>query len=194
MATDTLILEPPVAKKEERLITLEAFLERYPNLDTPFKYEWNNGVVEKTEQKMNRNQLPIVEKLQDLFYLVSKRRHGGLLTAEVDVYLPTINRTRRADLAYLSPELLEKAKDNFPTVCPFLIEIVSKNDQINENDDKLLEYFANGVEVVWFIKPHSKMVEVHTSPRDVKKCFEDDICSAAPVLPDFNISVNDLFH
>ena len=37
------------------------------------------------------------------------------------------------------------------------------------------------------------MVNVYTTRKTVKICTEDDICSANPVLPEFEISVNQLF-
>jgi hypothetical protein len=46
--------------------------------------------------------------------------------------------------------------------------------------------------VVWVIFPTLKKVEVYRSLRDISICFDSDICSAAPVLPDFQISVDKL--
>ncbi len=113
--------------------------------------------------------------------------------SEVDMFLPSANRTRRPDIAYLTAEQMKASRNGQPTVCPFVIEVVSKNDQANEIEEKLIEYFANGVEVAWIIFPKVKKVEVYRSRKDVTICFDDDICSAAPVLPDFEISVNTLF-
>ena len=74
----------------------------------------------------------------------------------------------------------------------FCIEIISSNDQINDVKKKIKEYFKNGVRVVWVVLPEEEMVEVYTSVRDIKVCLEQDICSAAPVLDDFQISVDEL--
>jgi Uma2 family endonuclease len=193
MIAELVPISQPTMPKTKRLIALEKFLELYTNRETPYKYEWNNGIVEKTERTMNRDQFPLLRKLLRLFETTKAHAEGGILTTEVDMFLPKTRRTRRADIVFVSAELMEKAADNEPTVCPFVIEIVSKNDQINENDTKLIEYFQNGIEVVWFIIPKLQKVEVYTSIRDVKLCYAEDICSAAPVLPDFQISVNDLF-
>jgi hypothetical protein len=37
-----------------------------------------------------------------------------------------------------------------------------------------------------------RQVHIFTSPKNVQICTDDDICSAKPVLDDFEISVNDL--
>jgi hypothetical protein len=41
--------------------------------------------------------------------------------------------------------------------------------------------------------PQSKTVHIYTSRKNVTICYETDICSAKPVLEDFEISVNDIF-
>lgn len=192
MSAATLPKANPNAGK--RLITLEKFLERYTNREDPFKYEWNNGIIEKKNRTINRNQFLIIRALQNLFDTTLAKKEGGIITTEVDMFLPTVNRTRRTDLAYLTNQQMLQSLDGFPSVCLFAVEIISKNDQINEVEEKIIEYFENGVQVVWVIFPKVKKVEVYTSIRDIKICFGDDICSAMPVMPDFNISVNDILH
>ncbi len=196
-ATATLTMPQPAAPKlvasGKRTISLENFLARYTNREDPFKYEWNNGVVEKKERTMNRDQLFIYQNLLEVFLKTKAHGKRALLMSEVDMLLPSVSRTRRPDIAYLTAEQMKASRNGQPTVCSFVIEVVSKNDQANEVGEKLIEYFANGVEVVWVIFPKVKKVEVYRSRKDVTICFDDDICSAAPVLPDFEISVNALF-
>jgi Uma2 family endonuclease len=134
----------------------------------------------------------LLQRLLRTFERTSGYAQQGLLMTEVDMFLPCHNRTRRPDIAYLTSEQMAHSHNGELTVCPFVVEIVSKNDKTNEVDQKLIEYFANGVEVVWLIFPQVKKVEVYRSLRDVTICYEADVCSAAPVLPDFSISVNEL--
>lgn len=47
--------------------------------------------------------------------------------------------------------------------------------------------------MVWNIIPEQEVVYVYSSRKHVTICLEDDVCLAAPVLPDFKIAVNDLF-
>ena len=176
----------------KRLIKLEKFLERYTNREDPFKYEWNNGIIEKKNRTMNRNQFLIYQRLLKLFVKTQTFAQDGIIMSEVDMYLPTVNRTRRTDIAVLTGNQTAESINGIPTVCPFAIEVISKNDQINEVEEKIIEYFENGVQVVWVIFPKVKKVEVYTSIRNIKICFGDDMCSATPVMPDFNISVNDI--
>jgi Uma2 family endonuclease len=194
MVTELAIATNPIhPQTTKRSISLEKFLDNYTNREDPFKYEWHKGSVEKKARTMNRDQFSIIRKLcYTIFMQTAAFKQGGMVMAEVDMFLETVQRTRRTDIAYLTPALVEKAPDGKPSVCPFVIEIISKNDQINEVNEKIIEYFANGVEVVWVILPKIKKVEVYTSVKTMTICFGEDICTAAPVLPDFKVSVNDL--
>jgi Uma2 family endonuclease len=179
--------------KMKRLITLEKFLERYTNREDSFKYEWNNGTIEKKDRTMNRDQTKILQKLMRLFAKTKAYQNGGELINEVDMFLKTANRTRRADIVYMTAQQIEESESGDLTVCPFVVEVISKNDQINEVDTKLIEYFDNGVQVVWCVFPKLKKVEVYTSKVNVKICFGDAVCSVAPVMDDFEITPNVLF-
>ncbi|HRI60813.1 MAG TPA: Uma2 family endonuclease, partial [Saprospiraceae bacterium] len=176
-----------------RLVSLESFLARYTNREDPYKYEWNNGVVEKKPRTMNRDQLKILQNLMRLFARTKAYAAMGELLSEVDMLMQTANRTRRPDIVYMSGAQMQEAPKGELSVCPFVAEVISKNDQINEVEEKLTEYFDNGVQVVWVIFPKLKQVKVYRSIRDITVRFGEDICSAAPVLPDFEISVNDIF-
>ena len=177
----------------KRLVSLESFLARYTNREDPFKYEWKNGIVEKKPRTMNRDQLFIFQNLLKYFIRLKEFLGGAAIICEVDMYLASANRTRRADIAYLPVMQMQSSRNGELSVCPFVAEVISKNDQINEVEEKLSEYFDNGVQVVWVIFPKLKQVKVYRSVRDITVRFGDDICSAAPVLPDFEMSVNDIF-
>lgn len=75
----------------------------------------------------------------------------------------------------------------------FVIEILSETDQAYRIEEKIAEYFRAGVQVIWTINPEQEVIYVYTSRKHVTICLKDDICSAAPVLPDFTIDVDTLF-
>lgn len=175
---------------QPRKISWEEFVTKYLSRDDNFKYEWVNGLIEKTPRTMNRDQTLIIQRLQRLFLTTKAHKDMCELVAELDMFMTTANRSRRADFGVLTAKQIESSVDGDLSPACFVIEIISKNDQINEVDTKLIEYFANGVKVVWLVFPKLKKVEVHRSLRDITVCFDDDICSAAPVLPDFEIAVD----
>jgi Uma2 family endonuclease len=182
-----------IKEKAKRLITLEAFHNLYDNREDDYKYEWCNGVVEKTPRTMNRSQLLIVHNLSRFFLQTAAFKNQGELEREVKMFLPKANRSRVADLAYLTPAQIRETDDIRPGISEFVIEIISKNDKAEDIQEKLNQYFANGIKVVWHIFPKLKFVEVYTSPDTIKICRGTAVCSAAPVLMDFNIAADDLF-
>ena len=180
--------------KTKRPITIKAFNQLYANKDDEYRYEWNNGLVEKTPRlSMNRSQLSIARKLTRFFSSTQAFKQLGELAWEIIMYLPTAKRNRIADFAYLTNEQVEEQEDLFPSVSTFVIEIISKNDKADEVQLKLQQYFSDGVQVVWHIFPSQKTVHVYTSLYDVQICHGVKLCSAAPVLPDFNIPAQDIF-
>jgi Uma2 family endonuclease len=194
--TATIAQMPPKSaikdKKPKRLISLKSFFQLYSNREDGFKYEWNKGIIEKTPRSMNRDQSTIQEGLLAYFYSNPTFRQVCGFLVELDMYIPSANRTRRADMAFLTRKQLEDSKTGDTSVAPFVIEVISSNDKINEVETKLTEYFDNGVQVVWQIFPFIGIVKVYTSVKDVVICNGEDVCSAAPFLPEFRMRVNQI--
>ncbi len=167
--------------------TLEEFIDWEPN--DGFKYEWNDGEIIQFNG-MKREQYYIYDKLNYLFFKTGSIEKGSLV-AEQDIQLSGI-QMRRPDICYLSREQARQGREGMEMIPAFAIEIISNNDQINQMEKKLTEYFNAGVQVVWTINPQETLVSVYTSRQKVKICLGSDICSAAPVLPDFEIRVDEL--
>ncbi|TAE31959.1 MAG: Uma2 family endonuclease [Cytophagales bacterium] len=154
-----------------------------------FKYEWNDGELIRFTG-MKRNHLRLIQLLNLLFDKTKAKQENALLLCEQDVQLTGI-QMRRPDMAYFSNEQIQASDDDEP-IPAFCIEVISSNDQLNDVKAKLREYFKHGVQVVWVILPEQDMVEVYTSVKNITICTDADICSAKPVLDDFEISVKDL--
>ncbi|MFN8346702.1 MAG: Uma2 family endonuclease [Spirosomataceae bacterium] len=168
--------------------TLEEFLVWEPN--DGYKYEWNDGeLIQFTGMK--KEQLYIYDLLLDLFFEKGYKK-SGTFVAEQEVMITGI-QMRRPDIAYFTKEQIKRSRNSENIIPEFVIEIISNNDQINQVEKKITEYFKAGVKVIWNIIPEQKVVYVYTSRRDVKICLEEDICSAQPVLPDFEISAATIF-
>ncbi|MER0441710.1 Uma2 family endonuclease [Emticicia sp. W12TSBA100-4] len=169
--------------------TLDEFIQWEPK--DGFKYEWYDGKIIKFEG-MNKKHLRLIRLLNRLFSKTKAYQDGGELIAEQDVKISAI-QLRRPDLAYFSASQIDESWKDEEPIPAFAIEIISTFDQINQVKMKLTEYFKNGVRVVWLIYPDEKIVEIYTSRKAVKIYSDTDICSASPVLDDFEISVEDLF-
>ena len=182
--------KPVVAK--QRKMPFETFLKKFNNRADGFKYEWNDGVVEKSPA-MTTRELFIIDILFRLFVKTKAFELGGILTTEVEQWTLPFVKYRKPDLAYFTKEQIREGKAEKEPLSEFMVELISKNDQINEVNSKILEYFSAGVKVVWLIFPNQEMVYVYTSPSEVKICMGDTLCSAENVIEGFVIKASDIF-
>ncbi|MCO6475446.1 MAG: Uma2 family endonuclease [Phaeodactylibacter sp.] len=170
--------------------TLEEFLQWNP--EGGFKYEWNNGALERSVKMITPRQLYLVYRLAGILEKV-KPKAGGRLICEVQ------NRTsdtqiRVPDIAYYTnKEISQAAEGDFQPVTSFAIEIISEHDKINTVQTKIEEYFQAGVKVIWLIFPEFQKVYVYTGPEKVAICKGDAICSGEAAIPGFSISATELF-
>ncbi|OJV16935.1 MAG: hypothetical protein BGO21_29255 [Dyadobacter sp. 50-39] len=156
-----------------------------------FKYEWNDGKIIRFG-KLKKKHLFIIRRLQQLFFRTEAFSHGGALIMEQDVMLSGI-QMRRPDLAFFSGGQIDTSASSDDEPIPeFLIEVISPTDDAEKVEEKLAEYFNSSVKVVWHIYPDNEVVYVYTSRKNVKICTESDVCSAYPVMNDFDISARDL--
>ncbi|GAB3639591.1 Uma2 family endonuclease [Spirosoma arcticum] len=168
--------------------TLDEFLDWEP-VDG-FKYEWNDGELIRFSG-MKKKQYYIYDVLNVLFFEKGYHKIGTFM-AEPDVMLTAL-QMRRPDIAYFTKAQIQLGRQGEDVIPTFVIEIISESDQAYRVEEKLSEYFKAGVQVVWNILPEHEIVYVYTSRKNVTICLEDDVCQAAPVLPDFTISVSALF-
>ncbi|HEY9701183.1 MAG TPA: Uma2 family endonuclease [Allocoleopsis sp.] len=180
--------------KNSKKYTWEEFKSRFLSREDGYKYEWVNGFVEKTPRTMDKTQFYIIQNLQRFFrQLLFENKANGELITEGDTFF--VNNHRRPDIAYYTDEQIQSARDEKNKVVPkFVIEIISNNDQMNRVHAKMDDYRAANVEVIWHILPLLKEIHVYNKGITMKVCKGGDICSASPVLPDFNIKVNDILN
>ncbi len=182
---------PPIAQNGQKRITWVEFQKRYLDREDGFKYEWVDGYVEKTRRNMDKKQLYIVTNLQRFFSLLyAQARVSGWLLAEGDTFFG--KNHRRPDVAYYNDEQLIAARTGGKAEPQFIIEIISSNDQMHDVHRKMRDYNAVSIPVVWHIFTEIEEVHVYNG-RVMKVLIGDELCSAAPVLPEFQISVNDIF-
>ena len=103
---------------------------------------------------------------------------------------------RGMDVAYLSNErwAQQKNKDGYLEVPPDLIvEVLSPYDRWSNVTQKLREYFAIGVRLVWVADPEAAVVFAYRSLTDMREFKTEDTLTADEVLPGFSASVAALF-
>ncbi len=187
-------LEKPISLQQSPALptNLAEFLEWEP--EDGFKYEWNDGEIIQFNG-IDIKQLFIFEAINDLFIEKGIWKKGTLV-AEQNIMLNGI-QLRRPDIAYFTKLQVRQGKSGEQEIPEFVIEIISTNDKSYKIEEKLTEYFKAGaggvpLKVVWNIYPETKLIYVFTARKTVKICMEDDVCSAAPVLPEFEIKVSEI--
>lgn len=191
----TTALPPKVeSMSESEYISWEDFQDQYLVREDGYKYEWLNGKVEKTPRSMDKRQLIILRNLLIAFkHLENEGKVSGYLVQEADLLF--LNHHRRPDICWLTDKQIVSMAQDTDEIPAFVIEVISSNDMINRVVAKMEDYRAAGVQVVWQILPLHQQVHVYTGKNlDVMKVYSGDMTfSAAPVLPDFSISVDELF-
>ena len=76
------------------------------------------------------------------------------------------NKVRKPDVSFVRSGRLpgDKSPTGHTKIAPDLaVEVLSPNDNASEIDDKIVEYLAAGVKLVWVVNPTSRTVRVHPS-------------------------------
>jgi Uma2 family endonuclease len=127
---------------------------------------------------------------------VSQHKLGEVLVGEVGIYTARGPDTvRGADVAYISNERLARVQSSsYLDVAPELVvEVLSPDDRWGDLVDKLSEYLAVGVQVVWVADPKTQSVYVYHSLNKVQHFSVEDALPGGDVLPDLSVPVAELF-
>jgi Uma2 family endonuclease len=174
-------------------MSIEDFLDWKPEIVDNWKNELINSKIVSSEEKMKQSEAFILKNINRVFCNTIYWKNGGELFSELKFKINSLETVRIPDLCFMNSEEILKAKIKTNIIPSFIIEIVSTFDQSNGYEQKLREYFQCGVQCVWLIFPIYKEVKVYTSIRNCTICLENDICSAAPALPEFELICDKIF-
>jgi len=139
---------------------------------------------------MNQHQQFIWFNLKNFMEALRRKNPRlGELIAEVETFFgPNL---RRPDIAYFSAEqiALMRTSNQEPQ---FVVEVISNSDQLNAAHEKLADYRAANISVVWHIFPKLQQVHVYRG-KNMTICTADDPCSAEPVIPGFVLPAHEIF-
>ena len=181
--------EPPV----DRLVTGEE-LSRHP--------EWGpceliRGKVIKVCRPKNEHGLIMTRLSARLSIFVERHNSGMVFTGDSGVYLERDPDTLRGpDIHFLAadrwpgPSALDKFLEIPPDLC---VEIVSPSDVRRELDEKIGQYLAAGVKLVWVVDPQSRNARIHRTDGTKTVIPPTGVLSGENVLPGFELPLSDLF-
>ena len=181
----------PAPSLPTHLQTVEEFEQWQQQYAHEGSYEFVRGrIIEKNEMK--QAEYLILKFLTRLFTQTTAYQRGDELTPEMDSYVDN-TRKRRPDLAYFTLEQIEETGKGIRQKTHFAIEILSDSESYQDVLAKIQDYFDAGAELVWYIIPERQKIYVYTSPDESKAYKGTATISAAPVVPDFQFVVSDLF-
>ncbi len=127
---------------------------------------------------------------------VREHKLGKVFGGETGVYTGRDPDTvRGVDLAYMSRARYAQVKStSYLDVAPELIvEVLSPHDAWSEVQEKLAEYFAIDVKVVWVVDPKLLQVHSYQALDQIHVYKMGDTITCQELLPGFHVSVADLF-
>jgi len=128
---------------------------------------------------------------------VRPRKLGQVLVGEVGIFTRRNPDTvRGADVAFVSSERYARLDSTrgFLKVAPDLVvEVLSPHDPAAEVSQKVTEYLAAGVRLVWVADPEARTVRAYRSSTDVRVFSPSDRLPGDDVLPGFDMPVAELF-
>jgi Uma2 family endonuclease len=127
---------------------------------------------------------------------VDQHKLGRVLSGEIGIYTNhNPDTVRGADVAFISNERLAQVQSqSYLDVAPELIvEIFSPDDSWSEVNEKLEEYLAIGVQVVWVADPRRQQVHVYHSLTEIERLTAEDTLAGGEVLPGFSVPASELF-
>jgi Uma2 family endonuclease len=122
---------------------------------------------------------------------------GRVLTGEAGVVVARHPDTvRGADVAFISYERLPRdmAEDRYLQEPPELvIEVFGKDASWEKMEQKVAEYHALGVDLVWVVDPHTLTLRAHPRDESPRVLRDGDVASADPHVPGFSVRVSQFF-
>jgi len=177
--------------KKPLYVSWSTFEKKYLSREDGYKYEWNNGRIDKTTNAMRPKQWFIFRNLQ-VFFQTIVPIPNGLLLQEADVFL-SATMHKKPDITFATFEQIRLAEGDERVIPALVMEIISPTDSAYKVQEKTSEYLRSGVSMVWLIYPHTEEVCLYRADLSSSICREKAICSAQPIIPGFNISVEEIF-
>lgn len=174
-------------------LTLDEFLA-LPETEPPS--EFIRGEVEQKAMPSAYHAL-VVSQLSHLFLVFLGRTRLALVMsdprhadrAEDRSYLPDVSVV----LSSRAPSNLSLARGPLELVPDIAIEVLSPDDRPGRVSEKVAFYLRAGTPIVWLIDPIDRTLTEHRPVSEARLYGDREQVSAAPILPGFNLDLEELF-
>ncbi len=175
-----------------RLVTAEE-LFNYPD---PKRYELVRGVPRVSEPPGGVHGRLAMKLGGRLDEHVTRLRLGTVLVEAGYVLEREPDTVRGPDISFLSTTRLppDRIPEQFIPGPPDLaVEILSPGDRWSETEEKVADYLAGGVRLVWLVDPRERRVIVRYPDRPPRVLTDRDSLDGEDVVPGFALDLAGLF-
>ena len=161
------------------------------------RYELIDGQL--VERNMGAKSSYVAARLLRLLGLVTDTQALGLLFGSdcgYQIFADDPSRVRYADGSLIRGGRLpgDTPPEGHCRLPPDLaIEAVSPNDLARAIEEKVEQWLAAGVHLVWVLYPDTHRLHVHRDDGTVSKLWADDVLSGEDVVPGFQCQVTEIF-
>jgi Uma2 family endonuclease len=118
-----------------------------------------------------------------------------------DENISWVKGSRQPDVLFVSLDDLLRFKEAYPDyglpmvlIPQIVVEIISTHDKAHDLENKVKEYLADGVLLIWVVNPYLRTVTVYQQgSKQAALLSEEDTLSGGDVLPEFNLTVSEIF-
>lgn len=171
-----------------------AFVQANPDLKLERTATGELVVMSPTgSESGNRNS----ELTADVTLWNRQARLGKVFDSSTGFRLPN-GATRSPDVAWVKQEcwdaLTPEQRQGFAPLCPdFVIELMSKTDEVAILQDKMQEYMENGCRLGWLIMPQTQTVAIYRQGLESETISFTQKLSGESILPGFELDLQALF-
>lgn len=177
-----------------KLMTAEEFARR-PEPADGSKEELVRGEIETMPPTKGRHGFVQVRFARIIGNFVDEHRLGWVVTESGVILDRDPDTVRGPDVSYYSLARHPQPPGDYFAIPPDLaVEVLSPDDRPGRVRDKIAQYVAAGVVLVWLADPEARTVTVYTGTLPGTKLGEADTIDGGTVLPGFTARVADFFN
>jgi Uma2 family endonuclease len=175
------------------LLTAEQF-DNYP-FEEDKRYELDEGeLIEMTKPAYIHNRVLMRLTGKVFIYLEANPSIGEVLNSE-NLYSLSCTTRRAPDLAIILGDRRQELQGAkvVPIIPEIAVEVLSPSETPRTIHRKLKQYFEAGVKEVWLIDTEVQEAEIWTGPALPNHTLSGTDPIASPLLPGFQLPLEDLF-
>ena len=160
-----------------------------------FLYELVDGVL--VRKTMGWYEAYLAARISSAICVFVDPRRLGVVVGSDGMYRLNPGLVRLPDVSFVAMAKLPRNRMPRYKICPIIpdlaVEVLSESNTKKEMAEKLADYFASGVRLVWYVDPKKKTVRAFTGTDRSRLVRESQALDGGDALPGFTLSLKELF-